>query len=105
MELINNKEMIIMQVRDKNKNYMSNVPIKCSVCDSYLETFRNGAKGRCVNFNCPTQFKKRLRHWCSSNAMDIRGVGKILVDDLVDKKIVKKLTDLYTLEKKHLVKF
>ena len=46
---------------------------------------------------CPAQLKKWLRHFAARGAMDIEGLGEALIDQLVDRKIVKSPADLYSL--------
>ncbi|HFE53657.1 MAG TPA: NAD-dependent DNA ligase LigA, partial [Bacteroidetes bacterium] len=59
---------------------------------------------RCTNASCPAQLKERILHFASKRAMDIDGLGEKLVDQLVDKGLVKDLADLYFLKKEDLVK-
>jgi len=47
--------------------------------------------------------KERLIHWCSREAMDCEGVGPSLVNQLVDKGLVKDVGDLYSIERQDLL--
>jgi DNA ligase (NAD+) len=53
---------------------------------------------RCVNAACPAKRKESLLHFAGRHAMDIDGLGDKIVDQLVDKGIVKDLADLYKLK-------
>jgi DNA ligase (NAD+) len=53
---------------------------------------------RCVNASCPAQLRRRIEHFASRHAMDIRGMGEALVDQLVESGLVKNLDDIYRLE-------
>src|SRR6267143_1686346 len=53
---------------------------------------------RGVNAACPAKRKESLLHFASRHAMDINGLGDKIVDQLVDKGMVKDVADLYTLK-------
>ena len=71
------------------------IPDKCPVCGS--DVMREDVYYRCTGINCPAQLKERIRHFASRRAMDIEGLGEKLTDQLVDKGLVKNLSDIYYL--------
>ncbi|WP_242524201.1 NAD-dependent DNA ligase LigA [Methylacidiphilum caldifontis] len=77
-------------------------PEHCPSCGEKL--FWEGIFLRCGNENCPAQLKERILHFAQRNAMDIQGLGESLVDQLVDKGIVRDIADLYELDEQSLVK-
>ncbi|MGB8223623.1 MAG: NAD-dependent DNA ligase LigA [Polyangiales bacterium] len=52
----------------------------------------------CPNPACPEQMRERLRHFASRQAMDIDGMGEVLVDQLVDRLDVCSPDDLFRLD-------
>ncbi|HPP06410.1 MAG TPA: NAD-dependent DNA ligase LigA [Syntrophorhabdaceae bacterium] len=78
------------------------MPDNCPVCGEHVVRPEGEAIRRCVNINCPAQIKGRIIHFASKRAMDIEGLGEKLVDQLVDKGIVKDVSDLYYLKKDQL---
>lgn len=73
-------------------------PTHCPHCGSKLERLEGEVALRCLNtYGCPAQTKRRLEHFASRDAMDIDGVGEVLVDLLVDQKLVQTPADLYRL--------
>ena len=54
----------------------------------------------CPNPACPAQLKEHIEYFVHRNGMDIDGIGEILVDQLVNKKIVRTYGDLYRLEER-----
>jgi DNA ligase (NAD+) len=52
----------------------------------------------CPNPACPDQVRERLRHFASRRAMDIDGMGEVLVDQVVDKLDVRSPDDLFRLD-------
>jgi DNA ligase (NAD+) len=84
----------------KEKKYQ--LPDKCPVCGSHVVRLEGEAAHRCQNLSCPAQLKEGIRHFASKGAMDIEGLGEKLVDQLVDKGMVKNVADLYSLTKDQL---
>lgn len=74
------------------------MPEICPVCGEKVFKPEDEAVTRCLNMDCPAQVKERIRHFCSRRAMDIEGFGDKLVDQLVEKDLVKRITDLYDLK-------
>lgn len=72
------------------------MPTQCPVCGSQVE--KEGVAYYCTGaVQCEAQLKKSLIHYASRRAVDIEGLGEKTVDQLVDKKIVHTLIDLYKL--------
>ena len=84
----------------KEKKY--HLPDRCPVCGSKVVRFEGEVVYRCPNLSCPAQLKERIRHFASKGAMDIDGLGEKLIDQLVEKGLVKDVADLYTLTKEQL---
>ena len=72
-------------------------PEKCPVCASPVVRLPGEASHRCMGISCPAQLKARLRHFVSKRAMVIDGLGQKLVNQMVDKGIVKNFSDIYRL--------
>lgn len=78
------------------------IPKKCPICGSHVLRMKGEAVHRCQNFSCPAQLKERIQHFASKGAMDIEGLGEKLVEQLVEKKLVKNVADFYSLTKEQL---
>lgn len=77
-------------------------PRTCPVCGEKTYRLPDEADWRCVNSSCPAQIKGAILHFASRQAMDIEGLGSVLVDKLVDKGILKGLGDIYELDLKQI---
>jgi DNA ligase (NAD+) len=73
------------------------MPTHCPICKSEIHRSDTEAVSRCLNASCPAQVKERIRHFCSRRAMDIEGFGEAIVEQLVDRGIVKDYSDIYRL--------
>ena len=74
------------------------MPKNCPECGSAIHRAEGEVAYRCVNAACPAKRKESLLHFASRHAMDINGLGDKIVDQLVDKGLVKDIADLYTLK-------
>jgi DNA ligase (NAD+) len=72
-------------------------PKKCPVCGGVVSRPEGEVVSRCVAADCPAQLKGRLLHYASRRAMRIEGLGDVLAEQLVQKKMVRDVADLYTL--------
>jgi DNA ligase (NAD+) len=77
------------------------IPSKCPVCGA--EVIKEEAIHRCIGLDCPAQLKGRIKHFASKRAMDIEGLGVKLIDQLVDKGLVKDVADIYYINKEKLI--
>lgn len=73
------------------------VPKNCPSCGSKLVHIDGEVALRCINPACPAQIKEQLTHYASRNAMNIDGLGPQIVNQLLDKGLVKDVADLYQL--------
>lgn len=78
------------------------MPANCPVCGSTVARLENEAVARCTNTSCPAQIKENLFHFGSKNALDIDGLGRKLVDLLIDRELVGTPADLYKLSLENL---
>lgn len=72
-------------------------PSKCPVCDWDAVRPEGEAVRRCTNPDCPAKNKARILYFASRKAMDIEGLGEVLVETLVDRGMVRDVADLYLL--------
>jgi DNA ligase (NAD+) len=73
------------------------MPATCPVCGSDVIRLPGEAAHRCIGISCPAQVKGRIKHFASKRAMDIDGLGQKLIEQLVDKGLIKDIADLYDL--------
>ena len=73
-------------------------PSACPVCGGPVERLEGEVATRCVNPGCPAQLQRRLQHFASRNALDIKALGGRVSDLLVEKGLVKDPLDLFTLD-------
>jgi DNA ligase (NAD+) len=73
------------------------MPAACPSCGGPVH--KEGVAWKCPSPGCPAQLRRRIEHFASKNAMDIEGLGEALVDQLASAGLLKKIPDIYSLEK------
>ncbi len=73
-------------------------PKQCPVCNTQVVRPEGEAVTRCPNPDCSAKIKARLLYFAARKAMDIEGLGEVLVETLVKQEIVKNVADLYDLK-------
>ncbi|MFQ5716259.1 MAG: NAD-dependent DNA ligase LigA [Nitrospinales bacterium] len=87
----------VVEQPEKPRQDKFRMPRCCPVCETPLVRPEGEAVWRCVNASCSAQLKERLRHFASRQAMDINHLGPAVIEQLADRGLVKKISDLYNL--------
>jgi DNA ligase (NAD+) len=74
------------------------MPEKCPVCGMRVYRAEGEVAYRCVNVSCPVRRRESFLHFAGRHAMNIDGLGEKIVDQLIEKNLVKDFADLYKLD-------
>jgi DNA ligase (NAD+) len=85
----------------KEKEFI--MPTQCPVCGAKVFRLEGEVVSRCNSLTCPAQIKERIRHFASRDAMDIEGLGPAIINQLVEKGLIKDISDLYFLKRDDLI--
>ena len=72
-------------------------PTQCPVCGTTVVKAEGEVDRRCPNSSCPAQVEQSIGHFASRTAMDIEGLGEVIVHELLARGLVKDVADLYRL--------
>src|SRR5580700_5391978 len=89
---------VLKVVKEGKNREPFRMPKQCPECGSTIHKSEGELAYRCVNAACPAKRKESLLHYASRHAMNIDGLGDKIVDQLVDKGLVKDVADLYALK-------
>jgi DNA ligase (NAD+) len=73
-------------------------PAECPECGSAVVRAEGEVDFRCVNTDCPAKLRESLLHFASRDVMNIEGLGEAVVQQLLDRGLVKSVADLYKLK-------
>jgi DNA ligase (NAD+) len=77
----------------KEKRFV--IPTRCPVCDSEVIKTENEVVSRCLGLSCPAKMKESIKHFVSKRAFHVEGLGDKLVNQLVDRGLIKNVSDLF----------
>lgn len=90
--------MVVTERRDPLQVSPVQFPEICPVCQSSVERLPGEAVARCSGgLYCEAQRKESIKHFAARRAMDIEGLGDKLIEQLVDRGLVKTPADLFRL--------
>lgn len=73
------------------------MPDTCPVCGAKTVREEGEAAVRCTGIECPAKLYRNLVHFVSREAMNIDGLGENIIDQLMDKKLIQNIADIYQL--------
>ena len=87
---------VVIEKRPKSASPYQ-LPSECPACGHDVYRPEGEAVARCQNLSCPAQVKGRITHFVSKTALDIDGFGEKLVNQLVEKKLIQTVDDIFKL--------
>ena len=75
-----------------------NMPQVCPICGAEAVRLEGEAAVRCTGIECPAKLFRNLVHFVSREAMNIDGLGENIIGQLLDKKLIENIADIYTLK-------
>lgn len=96
---------VVKVADDKPRGHMTfRMPSICPECGGHVVRVEGEADYRCVNVNCPAKVRESILHFASRDVMNIEGMGDALVNQLVDKGLVRNVGEIYHLTEEKLLK-
>ena len=74
------------------------MPSRCPVCGAMAVREEGEAVLRCIGIECSAKLLRNLVHFVSKEGMDIRGLGYAIVEELVNRKLIENIADIYYLK-------
>jgi DNA ligase (NAD+) len=78
-------------------------PSHCPECGSTVVRAEGEVDFRCIYTNCPARLREALLHFAARGAMNIEGLGEALVTQLLERKLVQSIADIYDLDEARLL--
>jgi DNA ligase (NAD+) len=92
----------VLKDRRSGKEKVFKFPERCPICGGVVKRLKAEAASRCLNSNCPSKLKNSVSLFVSRDGMDIEGIGKSLIEQLVDRGLIKDYGDIYSLKREDL---
>src|SRR5207248_7017727 len=91
------KVLKVIESKRTGKEKKFRMPTTCPVCGGNVSRPEDEAVSRCIAADCSAQLIGRLLHFASRRAMRIEGLGFVLAEQLIERKMVRDVADLYSL--------
>lgn len=78
-------------------------PKACPVCRGTVLKEEGEVAVRCINPACGAQLERTIIHFASRAAMDIEGLGDVVVRQLIEQELIRDAADIYRLTGKQLL--
>ncbi|MDX6446214.1 MAG: ligase [Blastocatellia bacterium] len=92
------KVIKVVESKRTGKEKKFKMPTECPVCGGRISRPEGEALSRCVAADCPAQLIGRVLHFASRRAMRIEGLGYALAEQLIARKVIRDVADLYSLK-------
>lgn len=73
------------------------MPTVCPVCGAEAVREEGEAVLRCIGIECPAKLYRSIIHFASKDAMDINGLGDAIIEELINRKLILNIPDIYNL--------
>lgn len=76
---------------------MFNMPSSCPICGGEVSVSSDKRTAVCMNSLCPAKLRRSITHFASRSGMDVEGLGRKRVDQIVDAGLITSVASLYSL--------
>ena len=73
------------------------MPQVCPICGAQAVREEGEAAWYCNGVECPAKLQRGIEHFVSREAMDITGLGEAIVEELINRGLIKNIADIYKL--------
>lgn len=90
----------VVEVKKEKRNGTEKsfeMPKVCPVCGAEAVREEGESAIRCIGIECPAKLLRNIVHFASREGMNIDGLGYAIIEQLVEKELIKNIADIYTL--------
>ncbi len=88
----------VLKEKRTGKEAYFEMPKTCPVCGAELVREFGEVATRCIGIECPARTLRNIVHFTSREAMNIDGLGEAIIEQLLDKELIKNISDIYYLK-------
>lgn len=88
----------VIKEKRSGKERKFEMPKFCPVCGAEVVREEGEAATRCIGIECPARTLRNIVHFVSREAMNIDGLGEAIIEQLLDRKLIENIADIYYLK-------
>ena len=88
----------VLKEKRTGKEIDFEMPKACPVCGAEVVRQEGEAATRCIGIECPARTLRNIVHFASREAMNIDGLGEAIIEQLLEKELIKNISDIYYLK-------
>lgn len=88
----------VLKGRRNGEEKEFSMPKVCPVCGAPVVREEGESASRCIGIECSAKTLRNIIHFASKEGMDIEGLGIKIVEQLVDRELIKNIADIYSLK-------
>ena len=88
----------VLKEKRTGKEIKFEMPKICPVCGAEVIREEGEAATRCIGIECPARTLRNIVHFASREAMNIDGLGEAIIEQLLEKDLIKNISDIYYLK-------
>ena len=89
--------LVVKKEKRTGKETPYEMPKVCPVCGAPVVREEGEAVSRCTGIECPAKLVRNIIHFVSRECMNIDGLGEKIIEQLIDKKLINNIADIYYL--------
>ena len=87
----------VVKKKRTGKEQEFKMPKLCPVCGAPVIREEGESASRCIGIECPAKLLRSIVHFASKDCMNIDGLGYSIIETLLQKELIKNISDIYTL--------
>ena len=87
----------VVKSKRTGKETIFKMPERCPVCGAQTIREEGESAWYCNGIECPAKLYREIIHFASREAMDISGLGEVIIDELIQRKLINNIADIYKL--------
>ncbi len=87
----------VVKSKRTGKEKIFEMPKVCPVCGAQTIREEGESAWYCNGVECPAKLYRGIIHFASRDAMDITGLGEAIIDELIQRKLISNIADIYKL--------